>query len=205
MNIKRTIQFFPEKEPNKPDAKLRLRVKWNHNQNIVNFNVGYRVDVDKWSADTQRCKNNTTHGKHHISASIINREIGHYEKAANDVFAKYELQDKVPTKEGYRAEFIYTAGRTKTSPTDKTLFDHLDDFVSERGTTNSWTKSTYQKFNALKRHLSDFDNSLKFDDLNEKGLNGFLAHLRDVCQMRNTTIGKQLGFLKWFLRWATEK
>ena len=44
-----------------------------------------------------------------------------------------------------------------------------------------------------------------FDYFDEKGLNNYLLFLRDTKKMRNSTIIKQLGFLKWFLRWAFEK
>ena len=47
MNIKRVCQFLLDKESGKPDAKLRYRIKWNNNRNIVAFNVGYRVDIAK--------------------------------------------------------------------------------------------------------------------------------------------------------------
>ena len=59
MIIKRNCIFLLDKEKSKSDAKLRYRIKWNGN--TVSFNVGYRVDIDKWSPDGQRCKNNTTH------------------------------------------------------------------------------------------------------------------------------------------------
>ena len=39
----------------------------------------------------------------------------------------------------------------------------------------------------------------------EKGLNDYVTYLSDVKEMRNSTIGKQLSFLKWFLRWAFKK
>lgn len=39
----------------------------------------------------------------------------------------------------------------------------------------------------------------------EKGLTSYVTYLRETKKMRNSTIGKQLGFLKWFLRWATAK
>jgi hypothetical protein len=42
------------------------------------FSFGFRVDIDKWSGDTQRCKTNTTHGKKKIPANVINREIERY-------------------------------------------------------------------------------------------------------------------------------
>ena len=49
MNIKRTTTFLLDKEKGKPDSKLRYRIKWNGN--TVAFNIGYRVDNNKWVAD----------------------------------------------------------------------------------------------------------------------------------------------------------
>ena len=40
---------------------------------------------------------------------------------------------------------------------------------------------------------------------NEFGLNEYVNFLRDKKDMRNSTIGKQMGFLKWFLRWSFKK
>lgn len=61
MNIKWYHIFLLDKEKDKQDAKLRFRVKWD--KNIVAFNLGFRVDISKWSLETQRCKNGSTHGK----------------------------------------------------------------------------------------------------------------------------------------------
>jgi len=87
------------------------------------------------------------------------------------------------------------------------------------GKKNNWTKAVYEKFNALKNHLIAFKSNIKFSDLNERGINNFVNYLHTVVVagkktkerdtrvfgMKNTTIKKQLGFLKWFLRWATAK
>ena len=51
----------------------------------------------------------------------------------------------------------------------------------------------------------NFRDELTFDFFDEKGLNDYVTYLRDVKEMRNSTIGKQLSFLKWFLRWAFKK
>ena len=83
MKIKFNILFFPEKEVGKDDAKLRMRVRWN--KNVVNFNVGYRFFIEKWSKETQRCKRNTTNAKK-ISASIVNSRIQFLQDKAEDVF-----------------------------------------------------------------------------------------------------------------------
>lgn len=84
MNIKRTTTFLLDKEKGKPDSKLRYRIKWNGN--TVAFNIGYRVDNNKWVAEAQRCKVNTTHGKKKVPASTINAEINRFEELINDAF-----------------------------------------------------------------------------------------------------------------------
>ena len=73
------------------------------------------------------------------------------------------------------------------------------------GAQNDWTAATFGKFAALRNHITDFAPDIEFADLNDKGLTKFVEYLRNTLDMRNSTIGKQLGFLKWFLKWANAK
>ena len=70
--IKRSYLFFPDKEKEgdgyKPDAKLRLRVRWSGRK--VDFNVGYRIKLSQWDTQTQRCRVKTTNLQKQ-SASLI--------------------------------------------------------------------------------------------------------------------------------------
>lgn len=197
--------FVLDKEKEKPDAKLRFRVRWA--KNIVAFSVGFRIDVSKWSTDTQRCKNNTTHGRKKIPASIINREINRYECAAEKLFNYYDSCDIIPTKEKFQADFLKEVRNIDITDhsQEKTLIQVLGEFTLETGFKNSWTSSTYEKFKALKSHILKFKANPTFNDFDERGLNLFIAHLRDVENLRNSTIENQLSFVKWFLRWATAK
>jgi integrase len=203
MNIKRVCQFLLDKEPGKPDAKLRYRIKWNRNKSIVAFNVGYRVDIDKWSLETQRCKNNTTHGKRKVAANIINKEIQRLEEAAENTFRKFENKNKTPTCDEFRLEFNAQIGRA-VERKKETLFEAIDKFMSETGKINQWSKAYYQKYAALKNHLSDFDAELTFDRLDKDNLINLVVFLRDKLDMRNTSIENQLLYLRRFLRWATD-
>ncbi|WP_370459915.1 tyrosine-type recombinase/integrase [Bacteroides sp. 519] len=81
----------------------------------------------------------------------------------------------------------------------------FNEFVKECGMQNNWTDSTYEKFAAVKNHLSNFNANLSFEMLDESGLIEYVNYLRDTKNMRNSTIGKQMGFLKWFLRWSHKK
>ena len=78
----------------------------------------------------------------------------------------------------------------KVNPADgveKDIWWSLDQFVTVMGKQNEWTHATYQKFDALENHLK------KFRDLSK------------VKKMKNTSIDKQLDFLRWFFRWALAK
>lgn len=186
------------------DAKLRIRLRWN--ENVVNFNLGYRVELAKWSTLTQRCDTNTTHGTKKLTAKEINSEIQKAEDVITDIFKSFEVQKIVPAPDQIRDEFNLKMERT-TQPKHltKTFFDRYIEFTIQKGKENNWKHATYQKFNALKVHLEAFDEHLSFDKLDESTLTNFVIFLRDKRDMRNTTILKQLSFLKWFLRWATGK
>lgn len=206
MTIKWYYIFLLDKEKDKPDAKLRFRVRWG--KNIVAFNLGFRIDISKWSIDTQRCKNGTTHGKTKATASVINREINRYEEAAEKIFAQFEKENLLPDKQAFKDAFLKEVRNIETKKEiskESEFLQAYNTFTREIGFQNSWTDATYKKFTTLKNHLLAFNKEISFSALNEDGLNMFVAYLRDDADLRNSTIKKQIGFLKWFLRWANAK
>ena len=212
MDIKRNVLFFPDKEPTgetdskgnkiyKLDAKLRLRIRWD--KNTVNFNVGHRVFINQWIQETQRCKRNTTNLKK-TSASVINNHLQTIENKIESIFKAFEVEGTIPSPEQFRDAFnMGTEKSQKVKPIN--LFLYFDEFTNEMGKQNNWSDATFEKFKAVKNHLIGFDENLTFDKLTEQGLNDYVIYLRDEKELRNSTIGKQLSFLKWFLRWAYKK
>jgi len=215
MKIKRNLLFFVDKEGNqekgyKLDGKLRLRIRFTSGK--VDFNVGYRVDIAKWSTETQRCKSGTTHGKKKVSALEINNEIQRLENLADTTFKTFEVNDHLPTLQEYRERFNKTNKgdvdmdfSNEPKEAQKPFIDIFDEFVKESGTQNDWTDSTYKKFGSVRNHLKDFDGHIVFEDFSENKLIDYVNFLRTQKNMRNSTIEKQVKFLKWFLRWALRK
>lgn len=212
MEIKRNYLFFVDKEKNgklgyRQDGRLRLRIRYSGGK--VDFNVGYRVDIAKWSTETQRCKSGTTHGSKKISATEINKEIQRLENLADRVFKLYEVEGCLPIIGEYRTAFNkqndIELGTIKESDVEYQFFDKFEEFVKERGAKNDWTVSTYEKFSSVRNHLESFDKNVQFDDWNESKLTDYVSYFRTVKNMRNSTIDNQLDFLRWFLRWAVDK
>ena len=164
-------------------------------------------NIAKWDFEKQKVKNGCTN-KLKQSASDINSALQKYYTQIQDIFKVFETKNIIPTAELLKKEFI-ELNKSNSSDSKKSLKNDFkiafEEFNKENGRQNNWTKSTFQKFESVKVHLSDFKSDLTFDYFDEKGLNNYLLFLRDTKKMRNSTIIKQLGFLKWFLRWAFEK
>ena len=211
MNIKRNIIFTLESR--KKDGVLivenvPIRMRVNFASKRIEFTTGYRIDAAKWDTDKQRVRNGCTN-KLKQSASEINASLLGYYTEVQEIFKKFEVEEIMPTPEQIKEAFnalhkpIEEVKQRKSTP--NAFYKVFDDFVRDCGQQNDWTDSTYEKFAAVKNHLMNFRDGLTFDFFDEKGLNDYVTYLRDVKEMRNSTIGKQLSFLKWFLRWAFKK
>ena len=211
MNIKRNIIFTLESR--KKDGVLivenvPIRMRVNFASKRIEFTTGYRIDVAKWDTDKQRVRNGCTN-KLKQSASEINASLLGYYTEVQEIFKKFEVEEIMPTpeqiKEAFNAQHKPIEEVKQRKSTPNAFYKAFDEFVRDCGRQNDWTDSTYEKFAAVKNHLMNFRTELTFDFFDEKGLNDYVTYLRDVKEMRNSTIGKQLSFLKWFLRWAFKK
>ena len=213
MNIKRNIIFTLESR--KKDGVLitenvPIRMRVNFASKRIEFTTGYRIDASKWDADKQ-CVKNGCSNKLKQSASEINASLLEYYTEIQSIFKRFEVEDVMPTPEQIKEAFnaLHKPVSEEPKPKKEALpcdfFQVFDDFVEDCGRQNNWTDSTFEKFAAVKNHLTNFREGLTFEFFDERGLNDYISYLRDVKEMRNTTIGKQLSFLKWFLRWAFKK
>ena len=86
-------------------------------------------------------------------------------------------------------------------PVSLSFFQVYDKFTSTVGNENQWTAATFQKFKALKKRLQSFDALLSFHTLTDAKMQEFVAHMMKKG-LKNTTIAKNLAFVRWFVRWA---
>lgn len=223
MNIKRNVIFQLESrkvngKPVTENVPIRMRVIFNGKR--IEFTTGYRIDVAKWDGDKQRVKNGCTN-KLKISASEINADLNNYEAIIHNIFKEFELLEKIPSFDDIKIEFkerskkkvddkngINTQEGTEAdnikSPT-QIFWEAYEEFIKENGRKNDWTNATYEKFAALKNHLNHFKPTFSFDNFTEKGLNDLVDYFRKECNMLNSSIGNQLSYIKWFLRWSASK
>ena len=212
MNIKRNIIFALESR--KKDGVLitenvPIRMRVNFASKRIEFTTGYRINATKWDADKQRVKNGCSN-KLKQSASEINATLLGYYTDLQEIFKRFEVAEIMPSPAEVKEAFNNRHGQNEktelasadTSNVPSNFYEAFDDFVRVCGRQNDWTHSTFEKFAAVKNHLKNFRSELSFEFFNEEGLTEYVQYLREVREMRNSTIGKQLSFLKWFLRWS---
>lgn len=198
--------YIHSRTDKKGDAQIRVSIVIKGTRLLTS--AGYKIAPSKWDADRQQARKGTSNTDG-VTWSVINSALARISEHFAALENKYMLSSMTPDLETLKREYAQAFGRRRSSPTKKdaevSLYEYFDKFVKEMGELNNWTVATHQKFAALKNHLQDYNGALSFADLDETGLTRFIAYLRDDKEMRNTTIGKQWGFLKWFLRWATLK
>lgn len=199
------VNFYLEKRTDKQgNAPIRVSVAIRGARFVTS--TGYKIAPTKWDAAKQQVKRGCSNTQG-VTYAVINahllRIIEHFTGFENQCLLTGRNLDKNALQSEYTRNF--GKGSTPADEVAMTFVDVWGLFVEEMGTQNQWTKATYQKFDALKNHLTAWNAAITFDSLNEAGLTDFVGFLRDALEMRNTTIGKQISFLKWFLRWATGK
>ena len=211
MNIKRNIIFALESRkkngvPIVENVPIRMRVVFASHR--IEFTTGYRIDVAKWDADKQRVKNGCTN-KLKQNASEINADLLKYYTEIQNIFKEFEVQGFMPTTEQVKDAFNRLHNGKKEdeeqAPVVFLPLEVFDEFIKECGTQNGWSDATYEKFAAVRKHLEKFDKGLTFESLDEPKLTKYVNFLKDTEDMRNTSIMKQVAYLKWFLRWCTKK
>ncbi len=198
--------YLDNRTDKKGDAPIRMSITIRGARYLTS--TGYKIAPAKWDAAKQQARrgcSNATGVTYAVINSVLAKIAEHFAAYENECIST----DSRPNVDNLKNEFAKHFGRKSTAKETAartlTLFDYLDIFTAEMGEANQWTDGTREKFAALKNHFAGYKPDLSFADFDEKGLNAFVAYLRDTKQMKNTTIGKQLGFIKWFLRWATGK
>lgn len=177
-------------------AHIRVRITWAGQR--VEALTGLQVDPAYWVQQVRRVK--SAYRNNGTTGASMNKELSAIEVFADNLFARYHIEEHIPTVHEVKTELGKYFG-TMSDKNTANIFDCIDIFVDTMSHQNGWTKGTLTKFHTIKKHLQGFAPRLEFADLTEEGLQKFMQYLLD-CGLRNVTIAKDLDILRWFLRWA---
>ena len=233
MVLKRQISFKLRPYGSaKTTYQIQMHVTFNAQR--ARFSTGCQIDsLDVWDTKNELVVSGY-HGPKGETDTAINNTLRNARDQMEMAFKFFEVNGIIPSvslvSEKY-AEFLKgitpsKAEKEKTKPSrSHNFWTVFDAFVSECGEKNAWSDATHEKMSALKEDLYTYKKDLKFTDLNESGLTGWVHYLRDekklrtprkkkgereeydeedVTGLKNSTIRKKLDYLAWFLNWATD-
>ena len=207
MYIKRRVKFLlhtRKKGDSENGINLAIRMRITYAGNVpLDFPTGHNIDAKDWDVENERAADGikTKSGQ---TSTDINRTIDEYRSHVNEIFARYELLDKrIPTPSEVKDLFNDMVGKAKINlpnPSEN-FFQVFDRFTEDVGEKNQWTPATFEKFAALKNHFKVFDPKISFYCVNDDKMQEYVSYLSKKG-FRNTTIAKNLSFVRWFFRWA---
>ena len=195
--MKYNLLFVPDSEKGTDDARLRCRIRWGGQ--TCAFLVGYRVDKSKWISESQRCRNNTTHGKGKTPASIINMRLQEIELAVSKLF----LAEYNPTIEQIKEAVGKITSKDKAEKDNVYLL--FGEFIKEQIQVAGWQPNTYKKQYTYRNHLHKFAPRLIVQELTTKFLDKLVLYYINKAEYENATIKKVLSDMKWFFRWLVSR
>lgn len=212
------VNFYLEKRTDKKgDAPIRVSIMIKGVRLVTS--TGCKIAPAKWNEEKHQVKKGAYNATG-MSWAEINSVLNEIDKHFGAVEIDALTNGTEITTDSLKSEFSRVfrhkpeqspanTSEQGQEPEEMGFWEYYDMFTAERGQKNEWTTATHQKFNALKNHLREWSEkrkmTLDFDSFSEDGLNDFILFCRETLDMKNSTIGKQIGFLKWFLRWTTLK
>lgn len=183
------------------EVAIRLRVSWSGCR--ADIRSGYVVAPSKWDAANGVVRPNTRNAFGQ-GAGEINRQLSRLCSLVEEVLARFELDNRRnPNAKEFKAAFDLAAGRSEKPKEETDFYQIYDKFTAAEGYDKNWTKATFTKFDALRSHLKAWRSALSLSDFSKEDFADFVkAYLIKRQRMLNPSVDKNIGFLRWFLRWS---
>lgn len=192
MVIKRNIRALVN--PHGGDVTVRVRVSWAGL--MADFYPGITVSERCWDRQRRKvsgCKDAARH----------NRAIAQCLSSLEDFFQRYEVMEgRIPTEAELEAEWERMTGTEE--PSTGTLHDLIGTFLSGEGEERGWADNTRRKFITLRNHIDRFYPSLETEMVTEDTISSLASYMTRMGH-RNSTVAKNVKFLRWVLAWAKRK
>lgn len=188
------------------EVGIRLRVSWAGRR--CDLRSGYVIAPAKWDG-ANSCVKLGAKNSYRQTAGEINRALTRQASTIDEILTRFELDHAgaAPSVAEFKALFDEAEGRAKAKPAEEAakspgFFQVFDKFTAEVGITNNWTPATHTKFGAIKKHLEAWRAEVSLVDFDKADFASWVSHLQNKAKLLNTTVAKNVAFLRWFLRWA---
>ena len=211
MEIPRIVSTFIQKQYTAKDEEytIRISIRWklpNEKKNqTVAINVGYSIDPKRWNSELSRVKKGATNKKF-ISYFEINKEIQRKEEVVDTAFKKFEVKGRIPSKKELRDTINHILGKYVGKPRELiTVNDAFESYILDLSNKKTLSLSTYAKLKSVRNILNDFEKDMRLDEITKSKLDNYVTYLLTERGLQNTTIKKNMTFVRTFLKYCEER
>lgn len=201
--IKYRTLFVLHRRSAKDAPRVQFRLRWESRS--LAMSTGMEADPAKWDGRAQRCAPGSFHGPKGTPASAINAELRRWEDAAAETLDGFARDGHVPSVDEARNALQAALFLEPGESSGGGVTAAFDEFCREQGEAGAWSDGTRAKWGVFRRHMLRWRRDPQWADFSEAGLVSFLAYLREGRGFRNSTAGKTLALMRWFLSWADRK
>lgn len=182
-------------------------IQWNRESQRIKLDVDGMMPMSYVNAGLEQLVVVVQHAN---SASLRKGQMLTDKKIANAVaLLRARLARTVGHNEGKsRANATKHVDACAKTKRRKYFIGAYQDFMRREGDSKGWSKSTREKYNSMWNHITKMERMkgngfcLSFDFFRERGLTEYFHFLGESEGLKNSTVKKQLEFLRRFLRWA---
>ena len=180
---------------------------------------GLLISLPGWAHDRGRCKPRSYHGEQKTPAMTINTALDEFENKIDEFFKECEFVDRIPEVDEVKAYLAPPPTKEKLrlntirkNDATQRIASVFELYCKENEELGLWRRATIMKNRRMKDILLSVSDNLTFADLErENAMSRVLTKFATLegkgksKGLSNTTISKNLGFIRTFLRWAHEK
>lgn len=135
-----------------------------------------------------------------LTAHRALREVEEKTAAIGRIFDTAHLEQRIPTRADLQTALGKKAQEPK--PSGHNLQAALTEFRTEQ--RNGWSVGTFKRFGVIASHLKTWRPEATVEELDRSTLPLYVDYLYS-CGLSNTTVAKNISWVRWFLRWCYDK
>lgn len=179
-------------------GSVRFRVSCQGSR--VDLYTGIILAKSQWNEKNKKVKQGCKVNK--IPYNILNDNLLEMEEFISDYFNGVHVRKDSISLSDLKSRFN-AKYKSSTKNQSEEFFYLLNNYIETTEVTRSWGREYRQEWRRVADSLRDYKPNLRFTDLTESVLNGYLKHLS--ATMYNDKINKNLQKLREFVMWAKSK
>ncbi|MEI6766372.1 MAG: tyrosine-type recombinase/integrase [Bacteroidota bacterium] len=172
----------------------------------LQYYTGYRIDANKWDANSQSVVKNNIN-KAGATSREINNHFVDLESTITKIYQEAKIFEKRPSVQYIRDQL--KKRMNEDSSAQNSFIEVFQEFLDLEQKKRDWTSGTITKLNTILSQLKEFQKKkhykIEFDSIDDNFYIKYVEFQRETLGHRNTTIKKNLYIFNWFMNWATKK